>query len=95
MIVNVKGVINLPARVEETLFRIAQEALNNVRKHAGVLQAELYLTVTSTDVLLVVKDEGCGFHMKELERLAIDWFTKHAGPGACSWWNCGLGNGME
>ena len=59
--VNVKGVINLPASIEETLFRIAQEALNNVRKHAGVLNAELYLTVTSTDILLVVKDEGHGF----------------------------------
>lgn len=67
--VNVKGVINLPARVEETLFRIAQEALNNVRKHSGVSKAELYLTVTPTDVLLVVKDEGCGFHMNGLKSL--------------------------
>lgn len=67
--VNVKGVINLPARIEETLFRIAQEAMNNVRKHSGVLQAELYLTITTTDVLLVVKDEGRGFHMNELNSL--------------------------
>ncbi|TQR19071.1 GAF domain-containing sensor histidine kinase [Psychrobacillus vulpis] len=67
--VNVKGVINLPASIEETLFRIAQEALNNIRKHSGVLRAELYLTITSTDVLLVVKDEGCGFHMSESKNL--------------------------
>lgn len=67
--VKVKGVINLPTIIEETLFRIAQEALNNIRKHAGVQKAELYLTVTSTDVLLVVKDEGCGFHMKEPKKL--------------------------
>lgn len=67
--VNVKGVINLPARIEETLFRIAQEAMNNVRKHSGVLHAELYITITPTDVLLVVKDEGRGFHMKELNSL--------------------------
>ena len=67
--VKVKGVINLPAKIEETLFRIAQEALNNVRKHAGVDQAELYLTITKTDVLLVVKDEGCGFHMNESKSL--------------------------
>ncbi|WP_144512253.1 GAF domain-containing sensor histidine kinase [Bacillus sp. FJAT-22090] len=67
--VNVKGVINLPARVEETLFRIAQEGLNNVRKHSGVSKAELYLTVTMTDVLLVVKDEGCGFHMNDMKSL--------------------------
>ncbi|ALC84414.1 MULTISPECIES: GAF domain-containing sensor histidine kinase [Bacillaceae] len=67
--VKVKGVVNLPASIEETLFRIAQEALNNVRKHSGVLKAELYLTVTPTDILLVVKDEGRGFHMNELKSL--------------------------
>ncbi|PUB16005.1 GAF domain-containing sensor histidine kinase [Paenisporosarcina sp. OV554] len=61
--VNVSGVINLPSRTEETLFRIAQEGLNNVRKHAGVQEAELFITVTLTDVLLVLKDEGCGFQM--------------------------------
>lgn len=61
--VNVSGVINLPSRIEETLFRIAQEGLNNVRKHAGVQDAELFITVTPTDMLLVLKDEGCGFQM--------------------------------
>lgn len=67
--IKVKGVIQLPAKVEETLFRITQEALNNIRKHSGVLKAEIYMTVTTTDVLLVVKDEGCGFHMKDLKSL--------------------------
>jgi two-component system NarL family sensor kinase len=47
--------------VEETLFRITQEALNNVRKHAGVQEAIIYITVTSTDILFVIKDEGRGF----------------------------------
>lgn len=65
----VKGVVNFPSSIEEILFRIAQEALNNIRKHSGVLEAELYLTVTATDILLVVKDEGSGFHMKELKSL--------------------------
>jgi len=57
----VTGVIQLPSRTEETLFRIAQEALNNVRKHAGTSSAQIYVTVTPTDVLLVIKDEGLGF----------------------------------
>lgn len=61
LVVNVTGVLQLPTRVEETLFRIAQEALNNVRKHSGVIQVEMYITVTSTDILFVVKDEGRGF----------------------------------
>ncbi|MFJ8236640.1 GAF domain-containing sensor histidine kinase [Ureibacillus sp. NPDC094379] len=59
--VNVSGVLQFPSRVEETLYRIAQEALNNVRKHAGVQEAVIYMTVTSTDILLVIKDEGRGF----------------------------------
>ena len=58
---NVSGVLQFPSRVEEALFRMAQEALNNVRRHAGVKKAELFVTVTSTDVLLVIKDEGRGF----------------------------------
>ena len=63
--INVSGVINLTSRTEETLFRIAQEGLNNVRKHSGVQEAELFITVTQTDVLLVLKDEGSGFQMDE------------------------------
>ncbi|TWT24259.1 GAF domain-containing sensor histidine kinase [Planomicrobium sp. CPCC 101110] len=61
----VTGVIQLPSRIEETLFRISQEALNNVRKHAGVNEVQLYLSVTSSDVLLVLKDEGRGFAIDE------------------------------
>lgn len=59
--ITVSGVLQFPSRVEETLFRIAQEALNNVRRHAGVEEADLFITVTSTDVLLVIRDEGRGF----------------------------------
>lgn len=59
--VAVNGVLQFPSRVEEGLFRMVQEALNNVRRHAGVTQAELFVTVTQTGVLLVVKDEGRGF----------------------------------
>ena len=59
--VHVTGVIQLPSRTEETLFRIAQEGLNNIRKHAGVQEAELFITMTPTDVLLALKDEGRGF----------------------------------
>lgn len=69
LLTNVSGVLNLPSRMEETLFRIVQEGLNNVRKHSGVPDAELFVTVTTTDVLLVLKDEGCGFHLESNVRL--------------------------
>lgn len=67
--VNVTGVVQLPSKVEEALFRLAQEALNNVRKHSGVKEAELYVTLTSTDVLLVIKDEGRGFQLPDRVQL--------------------------
>ena len=67
--VTVTGVLQLPSRIEETLFRITQEALNNIRKHAGIMTANLYITVTPTDVLLVVRDEGRGFEFDASSQL--------------------------
>lgn len=58
---DVTGVLQFPSRVEEALFRITQEALNNIRKHAGVLKAHLYIHVSPKEVELIVKDEGQGF----------------------------------
>ncbi|MFN8633786.1 MAG: GAF domain-containing sensor histidine kinase [Chloroflexota bacterium] len=47
--------------VEIALFRLAQEALTNVRKHAGVQAAALRLTRTAHEVVLEVEDHGHGF----------------------------------
>jgi len=57
----VTGVRDLPRVVEETLWRIGQEALNNVSKHAGVMEATIYFKVTEKDVSLEVVDHGIGF----------------------------------
>jgi len=51
----------LPPRIEVSLYRIAQEALTNIRHHAQVRKAELTLVVTPESVKLIVADEGCGF----------------------------------
>jgi signal transduction histidine kinase len=51
----------LPGQVEESsLFRIAQEALNNVIKHAGVSQAVLRLHLTEP-FWMEIEDRGSGF----------------------------------
>lgn len=63
--VNVAGVIQLPSRVEEALFRIAQEALNNVRRHSGVMKAELTMNITAKTILLKLEDKGRGFIIPE------------------------------
>jgi signal transduction histidine kinase len=47
--------------VEETLYRIAQEALHNVVKHAGARQVRLELDRVAEGVRLRVIDDGRGF----------------------------------
>ncbi|HEU5318090.1 MAG TPA: GAF domain-containing sensor histidine kinase, partial [Chloroflexota bacterium] len=51
----------LPLRVEAELYRIAQEALANVRKHAAATSVALTLRAARTRVTLIVKDDGVGF----------------------------------
>jgi two-component system NarL family sensor kinase len=61
----VKGVICLPGKVEETLWRIGQEALANCKKHSGGSTADLALTVDGKTVSMVISDCGRGFHYRE------------------------------
>jgi PAS domain S-box-containing protein len=51
----------LPLAVEEVLYRIAQEALHNVVKHAGAHQVELSIDRRGSDVVLRIRDDGKGF----------------------------------
>ncbi|WP_309120254.1 GAF domain-containing sensor histidine kinase [Paenibacillus sp.] len=51
----------LPERVELALWRIGQEALNNVVKHAGVDRASIALAFESGAVVMTVSDRGNGF----------------------------------
>lgn len=51
----------LPPPIEEALFRIIQEALNNVRHHAEARTVEVNLDVRPERVGLRVRDDGKGF----------------------------------
>lgn len=51
----------LPLDVEEALYRIAQEALHNVVKHAAATQARVRLELHGDQVCLTVEDDGQGF----------------------------------
>ncbi|MGL5850939.1 MAG: sensor histidine kinase [Phycicoccus sp.] len=44
-----------------TLFRAAQEALTNVRRHSGARRVQLHLTVSPGQTVLTVRDDGRGF----------------------------------
>lgn len=51
----------LPPRLEITLFRIVQEAINNIASHAAARRVEVALEFCDGRVQVVVQDDGCGF----------------------------------
>ncbi|WP_433433646.1 sensor histidine kinase [Nonomuraea sp. CA-141351] len=57
--------VALAADVETTLFRVAQEALANVAKHARATRTGLTLSYTDETVLLDIRDDGTGFDPQE------------------------------
>ena len=52
--------LDLPPRAEAELFRIAQEALTNVGKHARAHRVDVRLSRRGTNVVLSVEDDGVG-----------------------------------
>lgn len=62
----------LPAPVELGLYRIAQEALTNVARHAAARQVEIVVTRTSSSAQLAVCDDGVGFDLAARRAAAVD-----------------------
>jgi len=58
----------LPSGVETNLFRIAQEALTNVKRHAKAKSVIVSLAFTKDTVELKIKDDGMGFSIKDNKR---------------------------
>jgi PAS domain S-box-containing protein len=56
----------LASEIETTLYRIAQEALNNIAKHARASQVEIILERRADHVSLIVEDDGVGFEASEM-----------------------------
>jgi len=54
----------LPADVQVSIYRIAQEALNNIAKHSQASQVKMTLRSTPTWVNLHIQDNGLGFDPK-------------------------------
>jgi signal transduction histidine kinase len=54
-------VVRLPPELETALYRIAQEALTNVVKHAAANRVSVVVSQRERTVVLVVSDDGRGF----------------------------------
>ena len=53
----------VPKRIEDNLFRIAQEFISNTLKHAKASQIEVYLYQNSQEIQLKMLDNGVGFDL--------------------------------
>jgi len=51
----------LPKEVALCVYRVAQEALRNVAKHAAVNAASVTLVATGAELMLRIQDQGAGF----------------------------------
>ena len=65
--VSVSGPERAADRVALPLYRIAQEALNNVAKHSRARTAEIRYVASAAGVLLELQDDGVGFAAPRLE----------------------------
>jgi len=59
--VHVQGERLLALEIEQTLFRIVQEALSNVARHSQASRAEILLAYRANGITLTVEDDGQGF----------------------------------
>jgi two-component system sensor histidine kinase DegS len=54
--------------MEVALFRLVQESLSNVIKHARASETQIKLEFQAERIYLVIKDDGVGFNMKQKAR---------------------------
>jgi len=62
---------HLLPEVELALYRLAQEGLNNVRRHAQATHADLTLTYDREAVMLEISDDGVGFEVPSDQKQLI------------------------
>ncbi len=77
----VEGERRLPITVEQELYRIAQEALNNIMKHAQAEHVTLRMRYEKESVYLQIRDDGTGFDLRSVKRsggMGLQSFTARA-----------------
>ena len=65
----IKGLENrrLPSEIELTIYRVVQEALTNIAKHASAENVDIFLECTENKIMLVVEDDGVGFDTEKIK----------------------------
>ncbi len=55
----------LPIEVSTAVYRIIQEGITNICKHAAATEVQIHLSATTKDVSLVIQDNGRGFRLEQ------------------------------
>lgn len=62
--ISIDGFYKVPDLIETQLYRIIQEALNNVRKHAETNVANIHIKFDDENMQVIIDDDGIGFDLK-------------------------------
>ncbi len=73
----VRGRCGVPAEVQVALYRVAQEALNNVVKHSGATEARVRLVCRANTADLTVSDNGSGFDPRAVSSRSLGLRIMH------------------
>jgi PAS domain S-box-containing protein len=63
--------VRLPETVEIVIYRIVQEALTNVLRHARATQVSVLLDRRENQVVVIIEDNGIGFDVARAQELAV------------------------
>jgi len=66
--VKVDGVSSISLAGDETLFRVAQEALANVARHSNARHVSVEVADQKDEIVLRVEDDGDGFELGQVEK---------------------------
>jgi len=67
-VVDVPEDLSLPIELATPLFRVCQEALTNVSRHASATRVSIQLTCSTSHIVLTIKDNGRGITEEEVKR---------------------------
>ncbi len=56
---------SIPAELKVSIYRILQEALTNICKHAQATHVEIQIMTTSNYIYVIIDDNGKGFNLKQ------------------------------
>jgi signal transduction histidine kinase len=77
---------HIPDTVRLSAYRVVEEALGNIARHAGARHAELSLTVDGDELEVIVRDDGRGFDPLQTQTgLGLGTISAHVGRVGGTW----------